>query len=74
MLEVLCEEIHPETKDTKENVETICKTIKVATLHRNMIDCYKLRNVNDVAIQTAIKAHNLLKHIEDFKIFKAGEY
>ena len=76
MLEVLCEEIHPKTK---ENVEKLVKDnfIDVISLHQTMVDCYALRRISDAetarkAHDTAIKTHNLLKHMEDFEGIKTG--
>lgn len=46
------------------------------SLHETMVDCYKLSKIkNDytnLACDTAIKTHNLLKHMEDFKGSIAG--
>lgn len=75
LLEILCEEIHPKTK---ENVIAIATYVDVITLHETMYDCYLLRNNTDheiaeLACDTAIKTHNLLKHMEDFDDIKAGQ-
>ena len=74
MLEILCEEIHP---NTEENVQTIVKHVDVMDLHETMFVCYMLRKGNsaeiaELACDTAIKTHNLLKHMEDFKGIKTG--
>ena len=73
MLEVLCEEIH---QDTKKNVQTMAMHIDVKILHETLFNCYLLREVDDgigeLACDTAIKTHNLLKHMEDFEGIKAG--
>ena len=73
-MEVLCEEIH---QDTKENVQTITKCINVIDLHKTLFHCYMLRKVDDgigeLARDTAIRTYNLLKHIEDFEGIKTGE-
>ena len=44
-----------------------------------MYGCYLLRNNTDheiaeLACDTAIKTHNLLKHMEDFDDIKAGQW
>ena len=71
MLEILCEEIHP---CTKKNVQIIMRYIDVISLHKTMVECYELREAidDDIANNTAIKTHNLIKHLEDFKGIKAG--
>ena len=68
VLEILCENIHPETV---QNVLTICDHFDVITLHETMVDCYMLRKTKDSSISetardTAIKTYNVLKHMEDF--------
>ena len=75
MLEILCEEIHDKTE---ENVKAIATYIDVITLHKTMYECYLLRNDADcgtaeLACDTAIKTHNLLKHMEDFEGVTAGQ-
>ena len=71
MLEILCEEIHLETE---KNVQTIVTHIDITALHKAMFVCYMLRKstIAKVARDTAIKSHNLLKHMEDFKGIKTG--
>ena len=74
MLEILCEEIHP---NTEENVQKIVKHVDIMDLHETMFIYYMLRKGNDaeiaeLACDTAIKTHNLLKHMEDFKGIKTG--
>ena len=64
MLEILCEEIHPRTE---QNVQRIYTHIDVIALHKTLVECYALKEVNNVANDTAIKTYNLLKHMEDFK-------
>ena len=64
MLEILCEEIH---KDTEKNVQTVVTYVNIISLHKTMFICYMLRKVDDIAEDTAIKTHNLLKHMADFK-------
>ena len=71
----MCEEIHVKTE---ENVKAIATHINIITLHETMYDCYLLRNDADhetaeLACDTAIKIHNLLKHMEDFEGVKAGQ-
>ena len=73
MLEVLCEEIHRDAEENTKRVHKVHDVIKVTALHGVMIDCYKLRRVNDGTIGAAIKAHNLLKHMEEFEGIKAGK-
>ena len=69
-LEVLCEEIH---QDTDGNVQAVATDINVIDLHKTLFDCYMLRNgIGELALDTAIKTYNLLKHMEDFKGKKAG--
>ena len=75
MLEILCEEIHPNT--TEKHVQKIVKHIDIMDLHKTMVDFYLLRKRNDdefyeLACDTAIKTHNLLKHMEDFKGIKTS--
>ena len=72
MLEILCEEIHP---NTEENVQTIVTHIDVMDLHETMFTCYMLRKENsagiaELACDTAIRIHNLLKHVQDFEGIK----
>ena len=72
MLEILCEEIHP---NTEENVQKIVKHIDVMDLHKTMVDFYLLIKENgdednELACDTAVKTYNLLKHMEDFKGIK----
>ena len=64
MLEILCEEIHPRTV---QNVQRIYAYIDVIALHETLVECYTLKEEDDVAKDTAIKTYNLLKHMEDFK-------
>ena len=71
----MCEEIDVKTE---ENVKAIATYIDVITLHETMCECYLLRNDADrdtaeLACDTAIKTHNLLKHMEDFEGVKAGQ-
>lgn len=74
MVEILCEEIHLESKN---NVDIIYTYIDAITLHETMVFCYMQRKHNDaeiaeLACDTAIKTHNLLKHMEDFKGIRVG--
>ena len=74
MLEILCEEIHP---NTEKNVKTLVKHIDIMDLHEIMFICYMLKKGNgdeiaELARDTAIKTHNLLKHMEDFKGIKTS--
>ena len=64
MLDILCEEIH---KDTKTNVQAVVTHIDITELHKTMFYCYMLRKRSDIAKDTAIKTHNLLKHLADFE-------
>lgn len=64
MLEILCEEIHPRTV---QNVQRVNAYLDVIALHETLVGCYALKEVNKVADDTAIKAYNLLKHMENFK-------
>ena len=68
----MCEEID---QKTEENVNTIATYVNVISLHDTMFECYLLANyseIGELAHDTAIKTHNLLKHMEDFKGIKTG--
>ena len=68
----MCEEID---QKTKENVKTIATYVNVIALHDTMFECYFLANdaeIGELAHDTAIKTHNLLKHMENFKGIKTG--
>ena len=50
--------------------------IDVKILHESLFNCYLQRKwgngIGELARDTAIKTHNLLKHMEDFEGIKAG--
>ena len=66
MLEVLCEEIH---ENISKNIQTVVIYVDIIKLHETIYYCYMLKDVIDheLTVDTAIKAHNLLKHMTDFE-------
>ena len=66
-LEALCEETDEQAAN---NVKEILNGIDILLLHKTMVDCYMLREIKDneiseLASDTAIKTHILIKHMED---------
>ena len=66
MLEILCEETH---EDIAKNIHTVVTYVDITKLHEIIFYCYMLRKIVDheLAVDTAIKTHNLLKHLADFE-------
>ena len=66
-LEALCDETD---EQAARNVKEKLNEIDILFLHKTMVDCYKLiktkdGEISELACDTAIRTHNLIKQMED---------